>query len=211
MRPSLADGGIGAEPEISISELRCFSMTMSRAIRVAAAATMLFSVFAIAQDQEKKIRRSDLPPAAERAVAGQRKGATIRGFLQEKGNGQNYYEAELMVLNGHTKDLLVDANGSVVEVEEQVSTESLPPAVRRGLQDKAGKGKLVKVETLTKKDKLVAYEAKVLNNGKKSEVQVGGRESFRSRGIKTNAVLGTITAQPMPTASFSTKQATTES
>jgi uncharacterized membrane protein YkoI len=147
-------------------------MTMSRAIRVAAAATMLFSVFAIAQDQEKKIRRSDLPPAVEKAVAEQSKGATIRGFSQEKENGQTYYEAELMV-NGHTKDVLLDANGSVVEVEEQVSTESLPSAVRRGLQDKAGKGKLVKVETLTKKDKLVAYEAKALNNGKTSEVQVG--------------------------------------
>ena len=147
-------------------------MTMSRAIRVAAAATMLFSVFAIAQDQEKKIRRSDLPPAVEKAVAEQSKRATIRGFSQEKENGQTYYEAELMV-NGHTKDVRLDANGSVVEVEEQVSTESLPSAVRRGLQDKAGKGKLVKVETLTKKDKLVAYEAKVLNNGKTSEVQVG--------------------------------------
>ena len=147
-------------------------MTMSRAIAVAAAAIVLFSVFARAQDQEKKIQRSDLPPVVEKAVADQSKGATIRGFSQEMENGQTYYEAELMV-NGHTKDVLVDANGSVVEVEEQVSTESLPSAVRRGLQDKAGKGKLVKVETLTKKDKLVAYEAKVLNNGKTSEVQVG--------------------------------------
>ena len=147
-------------------------MTMSRAIRVAAAATVLFSVYVIALDQEKKIQRSDLPPAVEKAVAEQSKGATIRGFSQEKENGQTYYEAELMV-NGHTKDVLVDANGSVVEVEEQVSTESLPAAVRQGLQDKAGKGKLVKIETLTKKDKLVAYEAKVLTNGKMSEVQVG--------------------------------------
>jgi hypothetical protein len=32
---------------------------------------------------------------------------------------------------------------------------------------------LVKVETLTKKGKLVACEAKVLTNGKTSEVQVG--------------------------------------
>ncbi len=50
---------------------------------------------------------------------------------------------------------------------------SFPSAVRRGLQDKAVQGKLVKVEILTKKDKLVAYEAKVLTNGKTSEVQVG--------------------------------------
>jgi hypothetical protein len=147
-------------------------MTMSRATRITAPATVLFSVFAIAQGQEKKIQRSDLPPAVERAVAEQSKGATLRGFSQEKANGQTYYEAELMV-NGHTKDILVDANGSVVEVEEQVATGSLPAAVRQGLEDKAGKGNLVKVETLAKKDKLVAYKAKVLTNGKTSEVQVG--------------------------------------
>lgn len=52
-------------------------------------------------------------------MAEQSKGATIRGFSQEKESGQTYYEAELMV-NGHTKDVLVDANGSVVGVEEQV-------------------------------------------------------------------------------------------
>jgi uncharacterized membrane protein YkoI len=147
-------------------------MTMSRAIRVAAASTVLLCVFSIAQGQEKKIQRSDLPEAVKKSVVEQSKGATIRGFSQEKENGQTYYEAELMI-NGHTKDVLVDANGSVVEVEEQVSTGSLPAAVHLGLQDKAGKGKLVKVEMLTKKDKLVAYEAKVLTNGKKSEVQVG--------------------------------------
>jgi hypothetical protein len=53
---------------------------MSRAIRVAAAATVLFSIFAIAQNREKKIQRSDLPPAVETAVAKQSKGATLRGF-----------------------------------------------------------------------------------------------------------------------------------
>jgi hypothetical protein len=60
----------------------------------------------------------------------------------------------------------------VVEVEESVSMESLSPAVRTGLQAKAGDGKIVKVETLTKKGQVVAYEAKVMSNGKKSEIQV---------------------------------------
>lgn len=147
-------------------------MTISRAITVAAAATMLLSVLVPAQDQEKKIKRSDLPPAVEKAVVEQSQGATIHGFSQEKENGQTLYEAELMV-NGHSKDVLMDVNGAVVEVEEQIPTESLSPAVRDGLQAKAGNGKIIKVETLTKNGKLVAYEAKVLTNGKKSEVQVG--------------------------------------
>ena len=41
------------------------------------------------------------------------------------------------------------------------------------LQAKADKGKITKVESITKKDKLVAYEAQVVTDGKKSEVQVG--------------------------------------
>jgi hypothetical protein len=146
-------------------------MPISKAITVAAA-IMLLSVLAPAQDQEKKIKRSDLPPAVEKTVVEQSQGATIRGFSQENENGQTFYEAELMV-KGHSKDILLDVDGAVVEVEEQVSTGSLPAVVLQSLRDKAGSGKLVKVEKLTKKDKLVAYEAKVLTHGKKSEVQVG--------------------------------------
>ena len=146
-------------------------MTISRVI-VVGAATVLFSILVTAQEQEKKIKRSDLPPAVEKAVVEQSQGATVRGFSQEKENGQTFYEAEFMV-NGHSKDVLMNVDGTVVEVEEQIATESLAPAVLEGLQAKAGNGKLVKVETLTKNGKLVAYEAKVLTNGKKSEVQVG--------------------------------------
>lgn len=121
--------------------------------------------------QEKKVNRSDLPPAVEKTVAAQTQGATIRGFSEEKENGQTFYEAELIV-NGHKKDVLIDGNGAVVEVEEQVELDSLPAAVRDGLQAKVGKGKIIKVESLTKHGKLVAYEAKVMTDGKKSEVQV---------------------------------------
>jgi hypothetical protein len=82
------------------------------------------------------------------------------------------YEVE-MTVNGHSKDISMTADGSIVEIEEQVSLDSLSPEVKAGLQAKARKGKILKVESLTKKDKLVAYEAQVETNGKKSEVQVG--------------------------------------
>ena len=78
-----------------------------------------------------------------------------------------------MIVNGHSKDVLIAADGTVVEIEEQVAPGSLSAEVKAGLQAKAGKGKIVKVESLTKKGKLVAYEAQVETNGKKSEVQVG--------------------------------------
>jgi hypothetical protein len=122
--------------------------------------------------QEKKIKRADLPPAVEKTVTAESAGATIKGFSEEKENGQTFYEAELMV-KGHSKDVLIDATGTVVEVEEEVELDKLPADVKAGLGAKAGKGKIGKVESLTKKGKLVAYEAHVTANGKKSEVQVG--------------------------------------
>jgi uncharacterized membrane protein YkoI len=96
----------------------------------------------------------------------QSKGATIRGFNEETENGQTTYEVE-MVVNGHIKDVQMDANGVVIEVEEEVSMEALPAEIKAGLQAKAGKGKITKVESLTKKGKLVAYEAQVMTDGKK--------------------------------------------
>lgn len=135
-----------------------------------AAGTLLLAGSASAQ--EKKIKRSELPPAVEKTVAAQSVGATIRGFSTEIEKGQTLFEVE-MTVSGHSKDVSMTADGSIVEVEEQVALDSLSPEVKTGLQAKAGKGKITKVESLTKKDKLVAYEAQVVTNGKKSEVQVG--------------------------------------
>lgn len=121
---------------------------------------------------EKKIKRSDLPAAVQKTVDAQSAGATVKGFSEEKENGQTFYEAEIVV-NGLAKDILIDPTGAVVEVEQQVSFNSLPAEVKSGLRAKAGKGKIEKVESLTKHDKLVAYEAVVRTDGKKSEIQVG--------------------------------------
>jgi uncharacterized membrane protein YkoI len=133
-------------------------------------AGLLFAV--LASSQEKKIKRSDLPPAVEKTVAAQSAGATVKGISKENEKGQTYYEAE-MIVNGHTKDIQIDTSGAIVEVEEQVAMDALPAEVKAGLQARAGDGKLVKVETITKKDKLVAYEAQVTKGAKKLEVQVG--------------------------------------
>jgi hypothetical protein len=149
------------------------TMHRSTLFAIAVAAVLSFSATgALTQDQEKKIQRSDLPPAVEKTVAAQTMGANIRGFSQETENGQTMYEAELSV-KGHSKDILIDSTGAIAEVEEQVSFDSLPAPVKDGLQAKAGKGKLLKVESITKHDKLVAYEAKVSTDGRRSEIQVG--------------------------------------
>jgi hypothetical protein len=122
--------------------------------------------------QEKQLQRSDLPAPVQKTADAQSKGATVTGYKKETEAGRLAYEVK-MTINGHSKDVTIDASGALLEIEEQVALETLPAAVRDGLQKKAGAGKITKVESITKHGTVVAYEAKVLTAGKKSEVQVG--------------------------------------
>jgi uncharacterized membrane protein YkoI len=100
------------------------------------------------------------------------KGATVKGYSSEKEGGKQLYEVE-MAVNGHSKDVTIASDGSVVEIEEEVALDTLPDAVREGLQKSAGTGKITKVESLTKHNRLLAYEAQVRDGNKRSEIQVG--------------------------------------
>jgi len=82
-----------------------------------------------------------------------------KAFSTEKEKGETFYEAELVV-NGHSKDVLIDVSGAVVEVEEEMALDSLSADVKAGLQAKAGKGKILKVESLTKKGKTGGVRSK---------------------------------------------------
>ena len=102
-------------------------MKISQLFAFTAIAATLCSVPLQAEEHEKKIKRTDLPPAVEKTVAAQSEGATIKGFNEEQENGKTFYEAE-MTVNGHSKDVLIDPKGAIVEVEEQVDFASLPAA-----------------------------------------------------------------------------------
>jgi hypothetical protein len=121
--------------------------------------------------QEKHLKKSDLPPAVQQVADQQSQGATVRGYASETEDGKLQYEVSLTV-DGHTKDVAIAPDGTINEIEEQVFLDKLPSSVRDALQKKAGPGKIVEVESLTKHDRLVAYEAQVTTGGKKSEIQV---------------------------------------
>ncbi len=123
-------------------------------------------------EKEKKVKRSDLPAAVQRTADEQSAGATVKGYSIEEDNGQVVYEVE-MTMRGHGRDVLIGADGTVLEIEEEVALDSLPAAVRTGLKQLAGSGTIGKVESLTKRGTLVAYEAHVKTGDKRSEIQVG--------------------------------------
>ncbi len=145
-------------------------MNGSRIVVAGVFASMLIALPVLAQ--EKKLTKDQLPAAVQKTVDEQSKGATVRGYSTEKEDGKTIYEVQLTV-NGKSRDVSIDPGGVVLEIEDQVDFASLPDPVQAGLKKKAAAGKILSVEALTKKGKLVAYEAVVETAGKKHEVQVG--------------------------------------
>src|SRR3984893_12399858 len=126
---------------------------------------------------ETRVQMKDLPEAVQKTVKEQTKTAKLRGLAKEIEDGKTFYEAETTV-NGKSRDILIDTTGAVVEVEEPVSLDSIPEAARKAIQAKAGSGKILKVESVTK-GSIVSYEAVVQKNGKKSEVAVNADGSSK--------------------------------
>ena len=122
--------------------------------------------------QETKVQMKDLPAAVQKTVQEQTRTAKLRGLAKEVENGKTFYEAETTV-NGKSRDVLMDPEGNVVEVEEAATLAAIPEAARKALEKQAGaSGKILSVETVTK-GSTVTYEAVIQKAGKKSEVAVG--------------------------------------
>jgi Protein of unknown function (DUF2874). len=125
---------------------------------------------AVAVAADKPLTLKDLPPAIQKAVLAQTKGAEIKGLSKEVANGKTEYEVET-ILKGHTRDLMLDASGGLISVEEEATLDSIPGPAKAAIQKQAVGGKVTRVEILTK-GKAVAYEAGIDKGGKASEVAV---------------------------------------
>lgn len=121
---------------------------------------------------ETRIKRSDLPPAVEKTVQEQSAGATIKGFTREMEDGQIEYEAE-MTFNGYGKDVAIAKDGTVLEIEEEVAQSSLPASVQSSLTERSKGAKVIKVESVTKRGKIVSYEATLMSGTRKREIVIG--------------------------------------
>ncbi len=148
-------------------------MNVPKSLLSALAVVSVCAVFAsVSPAQEKRVKMKDLPEAVQKTVNEQAKGATIKGLRTEVEKGKTVYEVELTV-DGHSKDITIDASGNVVEVEEQVKLSSLPEAVQAGIKQSAGKGQILIIESVSKGGTLEYYEFQVKNAGKKSEIKIG--------------------------------------
>src|SRR6185436_11980539 len=102
---------------------------------------------------EVTVQRDSLPPEVQRAVERETKGSRIKAFKKEVEHGETLYEVET-TRDGRTRDLMFDASGRVVTVEEEVALEAVPDAALKALR---AHGTVVSVELVTK-GKTTAYE-----------------------------------------------------
>jgi len=116
---------------------------------------------------EKPLRRKDLPAAVEKTVARELERATLKALSSGPCEGSNKgtcYEVETL-RGDKTRDLIVDAGGTVVEVEEEIALADVPEAVKAAA---AKLGKVLTAEKITR-DGALSYELVIEKAGKKSE------------------------------------------
>ena len=130
---------------------------------------LLLSAGAVAGERKMKVQ--DLPPAVRQTVREQTKNATLAGLTREVEKGRTVFELETKKPDGRARDLMIDAAGAVLSVEEEVALDSIPAPAKAAIEKSAAGGKIIRVETLTE-GKEVTYEAALGKKGKKSSITV---------------------------------------
>ena len=132
-------------------------------------ATLIAATANVAALAEKHVPCNTLPAAVFHQAKIEAGDATIRGCVKDKENGKLTYEVETLK-DGKSRDILLDDSGSVLELEQQVETSSLPPAVSDAIAKAAHGGKVGKVESVTRGGVIASYETTITTNGRRREI-----------------------------------------
>jgi uncharacterized membrane protein YkoI len=136
--------------------------------RQLAVAVAIVAAAGVVRAADQKTTLQKLPPAVRAAAEAESKGATIRGISSEKENGKTVYELETLV-NGRTRDVMIDAAGKVYLVEEQLDIDKAPAPVKAALE---ARGTIVALESVMENGK-VRYEGQVRTKaGKKVAIEL---------------------------------------
>ena len=124
-------------------------------------------------DDDTPVQQASLPTPVQATVSTQARGATIHGLSKSTEDGRLTYELELVMADGHRKDMDIAPDGSILEVEEQIELAKVPDAARAAIQGTAGQRTIRRVEAVSKGDgTLVGYEVGVTDGAKRSEFRI---------------------------------------
>jgi hypothetical protein len=150
---------------------KCFAPVAIMTLLVAAS-------FVRAEDE--KYTFDDLPKAVKKTVKAKYPEAKIRGVAKEKNEeGDTVYEVE-MTIKGKAVDIIVDGEGDIETIEEEIDADDLPKAIQAVASKTFPKGKITKAEKVTDEDKKVTYEI---------FVKIGDKEPFEVLMAKDGKIL----------------------
>ena len=125
--------------------------------------------FAVAAVAESHVPCDTLPAAALNQAKIEARDATIRSCVKDKEDGKLTYEVETLK-DGKSRDIVLDASGTVLEVEQEIDANSLPPAVSGAIAKAANGGKVGKIESVTRGGAIASYETTIMKSGHRHEV-----------------------------------------
>jgi len=144
---------------------------MKRALEMALVLTVISGISGMAQTAPKTPPTSSskagkpasvkVPPAIDAAFKKAFPTATIKNVSKETENGRQQYEVE-SVDQGKSRDVTYLADGTLLEIEDELSEAEFPPAVTAAINAKYPKATVTKREKLTiVKGNVVQYEAEL--------------------------------------------------
>jgi uncharacterized membrane protein YkoI len=123
-------------------------------------------------DQEKSLKRADVPKPVIDAVTKKYPSARLKKFGEEEDEGKRIYEVELA--NGAEQvSIDVSPEGKILAEETVIKPASLPEPVKAGLKaSKYGTWKITKAERVIHDEKTDAPEYEVVVTAKKEKFEV---------------------------------------
>lgn len=142
-------------------------------VAIASLVCLLLGSTAFGAEKEQKNAASldRLPAPALKTARKQTAGALVRSVSKEVEDGRTVYEIETTV-NGHGRDMIIAADGTLMVVETEMVLDSLAAVVRSSIVEHAGRAKIVRVESVELTGTLSHYEALVRTGRRESEIKV---------------------------------------
>ena len=142
---------------------------MNRTSLAILAAVLLAGITAFPACAESRVPCNTLPAAVLSRAKAEAADATIRDCVKDKENGKVTYEVETLK-DGKSRDFVLDASGSVIEVEQEVTGGNVPVAVSDAIAKAAQGGKVGKIESVTRGGAISSYETTITRYGRRREV-----------------------------------------
>jgi hypothetical protein len=155
---------------------------LQRAISYALVVLLIAGLTLQAIAGDKKITKKDVPAEALKAFETAFPNAKVNGYNKEIESDSAFFEFE--TVEGTIKrDILYTADGTLVEVEEKLTTENIPAEIVKAVTTDMPKAKIVRGEKTTKGSE-VTYEVKIKAGKKTGKVILSADGKIIKKEIK---------------------------